>query len=115
MKKVIVILLGVCFLLCGQAQAADIQCSGTVTGLTYGTNGEVYIKTTYRTDWMRICSVEWEDGIGKVACAMWAKNLNDAYREGKRIVIKYVNTTYTCDMLPTWGATPVANYLRLEE
>jgi hypothetical protein len=115
MKKVIAGLIFVGLLCAVNSFAADLSCNGTVTSITYGYGGEVYINTSFRTDTIRLCSVEyeWQDAVGEKTCALWARTVNDAVALGKQIRVKYSDTTYTCDTLPTWGNSIVPEYVRL--
>ena len=116
MKKITIVFSLLAALLTTNAMADTISCQGHVTGLTFGDGGEVYITTTYRSDWMRICSVEYEwNAIGEVTCAMWSKNLTDAYLNDKQITVKYADVTHTCANAPTWGSSSTPQYIRLKE
>ena len=107
----------VCILCCFGTQvsfAAALSCTGTVTSVTHGAGGEVSINTSFRPDTIRLCSVvyEWQ-GVNESMCALWARDINDAITYGKQITVKYTDTAFTCETLPTWSASVVPEYVRL--
>lgn len=118
MRRVVSIVMVVFFCVATPLFAAGpLTCTGTVTGITMGAGGEVYITTSYRADWMRLCSVEyeWQDAVGEVTCAMWSRNLTEAYLGAKQISVKYTSTDFTCANLPTWNTSIVPEYVRLKQ
>lgn len=118
MKRcVMTVLVAVCVAITGVAFAAPVTCTGTVNDVTIGTGGEVYIKTSYfPTDSMRLCSLEyeWQDAVGEKTCAAWFRVVQDAFINGKQVVVKYHDITQTCATLPTWSSSHVPEYVRIK-
>ncbi len=115
MRKIVIGLICTGLLCAGTAYAGSLSCNGTVSSVTYGHGGEVYINTSFHSGTIRLCSVEyeWQDAVGEKTCALWARAVNDAIALGKQIRVKYSDTTYTCNTLPTWGNSIVPEYVRL--
>jgi len=116
MKRILMmVVLAVSMMGVNSAIADTVSCHGIISEITYGVGGETYIKTSYRSDWTRLCSVEyeWQDAVGEKTCAVWTRAMNDAYLNGKEITVKYENITDTCGTLPTWGNSHVPTYVRV--
>ncbi|MER2498452.1 hypothetical protein ABS858_20455 [Vibrio neptunius] len=108
MKKILW-LTGILF---STSSLADISCNGNVKHILQYANGDVNVVTSYRNTYTVMCNIDkhWK-GVSPESCQGMLSVLLTAQSTGRNIGVYYSGDQYTCENLPTYGATPGPVYV----
>lgn len=93
------------------AVATPQWCQGTVSRLWIYSDGTVYVNSSYRGDYTRICNINSEiGGISSINCAAWFSILKSAVQRQSQVIVFYPEAV-SCSTLPSYGSTPLPGYV----
>jgi len=95
--------------------AAPQWCYGTVGYLWMYKNGDLYVNTSWRGDYVRVCNIN--QNLGSVTpqnCASWLTLLRNAVTNKENTIIFYDDAP-ACKDIPTYGRAPVPGYVMLQD
>src|SRR5882672_1874021 len=89
------------------AARADVFCQGTLATMHVMTDGTLLINPSWRSDYIRICSLSGTP-TQMTVCASWAAIAKEAIRSAKNVAAYYFDSsgTLTCAGLPSNTAAP---------
>jgi hypothetical protein len=92
-------------------------CEGTVSKLFVSADGDVFVHTQFRGDFLRICNINRASGqngeITATQCAVWTSLLKSAVERKAQTIIYYASPSTTCAQFPTYGSSPWPWYVML--
>jgi hypothetical protein len=93
-------------------------CEGTVSHLFTDGNGDVFVRTQFRGDFLRICNINRASGqngeITATQCAVWTSLLKSAVERKAQTIIYYASPPTTCAQFATYGSAPWPWYVMLQ-
>ncbi|MCX7113366.1 MAG: hypothetical protein NTX45_25310 [Proteobacteria bacterium] len=95
--------------------AAPQWCYGKVSNLWMAANGELYVFTSWRNDYVRVCNIN--QNLGPVTpqnCASWLTLLRNAVTNKENTIIYYDNAP-ACKDIPVYANAPVPGYVMLQD
>ena len=113
MKRIILAIAAIAALGFAQPAAAVIVCQGTLSHSWMESDGDVYIRGSWRGDHTQMCNLktEWK-GITPDICAGWMAKADAAVSLGRTVLVYYPNET-SCTTMPTYSATSAPEYVAL--
>ena len=96
----------------GPASAANIWCSGTLASVYVTNDGQFLLNGSWRNDFTMICHLHqtW-NGVAPETCTFWYALMVTSKTNAKTVRVYYSDTSYSCETLPTYYATPGPGYV----
>lgn len=94
------------------AGAAPQWCQGTVSRLTILADGTIFVNSSYRGDYTRICNINTDvGGVTATNCAAWFAILKSAVQRQSQIITYYPEAV-SCSSLSTSSLSPLPAYIQ---
>jgi len=95
------------------AQAAPQWCYGTMSNLWLDAAGDVYVRVSWRNDYVRLCNVNGNVGsVSVTTCASWISLARSAVQRSAQTTVQYSEAP-ACETMPVYQAAPVPYYVML--
>ena len=97
------------------AIAGTIYCSGEITNTYVSSGASLYVKGTWRNDYMRLCNLTGTvNNTNAITCSMWASYAATAMTNKKQVKIAFAdNGGVTCANMGTYSNAPKVIYVML--
>jgi len=95
------------------ALAVNLWCTGTISRVYVNTNGQAFIRSSWRSGYTMICDLNgtWK-GVTQDVCKTWFAMLQGAYHAQTNVIVYYTGVSETsCSVIPTYGGAPGPNYI----
>ena len=93
------------------SNAAPQWCQGTVVNLFVYSEGSVYVRPSFRNDYVRICNLNADlNNVSVATCVSWFSILKSATQRQATVLIQYADAP-SCDAIPTYGSAPMPGYV----
>lgn len=95
--------------------AAQQWCVGKVTDLYMTNGGYLYVNTSWRNNYVRVCNINQTVGtITPQNCASWQNYLRSAVTNKENTLIFY-NDAPACASMPSYDSAPYPGYVMLRD
>lgn len=96
-----------------QTLAAGQWCSGKISNIHVGADGQLYIVGSWRKQHTTICNInENRRGVTPEVCKSWLSLAITAYTTEVAVTMHYGNIE-SCGAIPAYGSAPAPSYLML--
>lgn len=113
-KKIsVAIMVSMMMLASSVATAAPQWCQGKLSNLWVSREGTVYVLTSWRKDYVRVCNIN--NTLGTVTpqvCATWMTFMRNAVTNKENTLIYYPEAP-ACGSMPVYDGAPAPGYVML--
>jgi hypothetical protein len=96
------------------AQAAQQWCVGTLSNLWVDKNGVVFVRPSWRGDYIGLCNVnDVRDGVSPTLCMAWLSAIRSSIVRQAPTTVHYSDAP-SCATVPTYESSPAPYYVLVD-
>ncbi|SIO20870.1 hypothetical protein SAMN02745824_3358 [Parasphingorhabdus marina DSM 22363] len=114
-SRMMAIVTACCCVVSTSANAAAVDCAGTLSGVYTTKAGNVLVLSSWRGAWTQVCNLnsEWK-GVPAQTCWGWFAKINTAVAQVLEVRFHFPDgTSAACDQYLTWENAPSPEYVML--